>query len=119
VQRLGNLERRDGASWAVDGSVLREQPAVEEHPNSLDRVERHALGAVEDAPLELVRKARCESFEQRPHRPLGQRLERDRGRVSHRAAEVGRAVEQLRPREHQHEDRAGSRPLQQMLDERE
>ena len=43
VQRLGHLERLDLAGRPVDGALLGEQAAVEQHPHRLDRVQRHAL----------------------------------------------------------------------------
>ena len=49
VQRLGHLERLDHAGRPVDVALLDEEAAVEQHPHGLDRVQRHALGAGEDA----------------------------------------------------------------------
>src|SRR4051794_14893217 len=45
VERLGYVERDDRARWPVEGAVLDERAAVEEHPHRLDRIQRNALGA--------------------------------------------------------------------------
>ena len=56
VQRLGDLERLDRAGRAVLVAVTLQQAAVEQHPHGLDRVERHALGPLDD-PLPAARRA--------------------------------------------------------------
>ena len=53
VQRLGNRELLDRPRRAVRVAAALEQPAVEQHPHRLDRVERNALGAAEDLRMEL------------------------------------------------------------------
>ena len=51
-----------------DGPVVDEQPAVEQHPNGLDGIERDALGAAEDLPCAAPGQARDEAVEQALHR---------------------------------------------------
>ena len=59
VQRLRHLERLDRSRQPVDGPSWT-SPAVEEHADRLDRVQRDALGAVEDPVAERVREPRHE-----------------------------------------------------------
>jgi hypothetical protein len=68
VQRLGHLERIDCAGRAVLVAVALEQPAIEQHPDGLDRVERDALGAVPDLGARLDRQAGHEPLEELVHR---------------------------------------------------
>ena len=97
VQRLGHLERLDLAGQAVHVALAYEQPAVEEHPHGLDRVERHALGALEDALAELVGEARDGPGEERRHRVGRERLEGDRREVALAGPQVGRRSGELGP----------------------
>ena len=60
VQRLGHLERLDLARGLVDGPLLGEQAAVEQHPHRLDRVQGDALGAREDLRAQPLGQARHE-----------------------------------------------------------
>ena len=117
VQRLGHLERLDRAGRAVDVAVAREQAAVEEHPHRLDRVERHALRALEDPRAQVVGEPGHEAVEQLLHRGAAQRLERERRRVAAAGAEARAALGELGPREREHEERVRVRPLEQVLDE--
>jgi hypothetical protein len=54
VERLGNFECLHRARRLVHVAHADEQPPVEQHPNGLDGVERHALGAFEDLLTELL-----------------------------------------------------------------
>ena len=54
LQGLGHLERLDHAGRPVDMAFLNEQPAVEQHPHGLDRVQRHSLRPGEDARPEIL-----------------------------------------------------------------
>ena len=113
---------RDGECFdrprrAVDIAFALEETAVEKHADGLDGVERHALRSVEDLGLKLLLETRDEAVEQLLHRPLGKRLERQRGGVPAGRPEVGPAFQQVRPGEHQHEDAMVARPLEQVLDE--
>ena len=67
VQRLRHLQRLDRGGRPVDGALLHERPAVEEHAHRLDGVQRDALGAVEYLRRQLVRKPRREPAEEIVH----------------------------------------------------
>ena len=69
VQRLRHLERLDLAGTPVDRAVLDEQPAVEQHPHRLDRVQRHALCAREDLVAQARRAARGRARRAAPPSP--------------------------------------------------
>ena len=71
VQRLRNLERVDLRRGPVDGALLDEQSAVEEHPHRLHRVERDALGALEDLAAHLLGQARHETRSNSSIAPAG------------------------------------------------
>jgi hypothetical protein len=110
-QRLGHVEVAHVAGQDVARALLRQQPAVEQHPDRLDRVERDAFGASEDAARDLVRQPRDEALERRADRVLGQRGEGDVG------APCWTRAGDLRPREDEHEDRQVGRPLDEVVDE--
>jgi hypothetical protein len=111
VQRLGHVEVDEVAGQDVAWTVLRQQLAVEEHPDRLDRVERNALGAVEDAASDLVGQAGDQALERLAHRVVGQRREGD-------VRAPGWALGgDLRPGERQDEDRVLGRPLDEVVDE--
>ena len=78
MQRLRDLERLDLADDAVSGSLLRDQPAVEEHAHGFDRVQRHAFGSLEDLTAQRLGHSGHEAREQFLHRRLRQGLEVDR-----------------------------------------
>ena len=59
----------------VRRALLHEQAAVEQHPHGLDRVQRDAFGAGEDAIADVGRKPRHEAGEQLLHRLLRERLQ--------------------------------------------
>ena len=91
VQRLRHLERVDLADRPVDGALLDEQAAVEQHPHRLDRVERDALGAGEDL---LAQRRRADRARARPGAPPSPAARAARGRASVKlrcpAPQVGR-----------------------------
>ena len=66
MQRLRHVERLDLACRAVDVALAREEAAVEEHPDRLDRVQRNALGAREDLAAQVGREAGDEPVERSP-----------------------------------------------------
>ena len=117
VQRLGHFKRLDCSGQAIRGPLLDEQAAVEQHPNRLDRVQGHALGALEDLPAKLLGQPRDEPGEQLVHRLLRERLEVDRREVAAARAPGRPTLEELRPGEGGDEDRRAPRPLEQVLDE--
>ena len=92
VQRLGNVELANLADQHVPRAVLLEQPAVEEHPDRLDRIQRHALGLAEDPRRQLVRQAGYEAGECVAHCAIRERADRQYIR-----SPLGALVEQLLP----------------------
>ncbi len=119
VQCLRDLERVQRPGRPVDVALAYEQAAVEQHPHRLDRVQRHALRACEHSVAVLLRKPRHEAVEERAHRLVRERLERQRRRVPHRAGPGRMPVRQIGAREREHENRVVARPLEQVLDELE
>jgi hypothetical protein len=117
VQRLGYLERLDRAAWTVDAALAREEPAVEEHSHRLHGIQRHAFGPLENPGVQVVGEAGDEAVEQFLHRGRRERLERQCRRVAPDGAEARSPFGELRPREREHEERMGMRPLEQVLDE--
>ena len=55
MQGLRHFQRLDRAGGAVRRALLHEQAAVEQHAYRLDRVQRHAFGASEDAVAQVLR----------------------------------------------------------------
>ena len=117
VQCLRDFERFDLAREPVRGAVLHEQAAVEQHPHRLDRVERDAFGAREDAVANLEREPRHEPGQQFLHGLLRERLEIQRCEAPLPGAPGRPALHQLWPCERDHEDRVAPRPVEQVLDE--
>ena len=112
----GTSSSADLTGEAVDAVLLDEEAAVEEHADRLDRVQRHAFGAREDALAQLVGQAGDEPVEELAHRLLGERRERER-RLVRAVAELGMPALELRPGEAEDEDRPRARPLEQVADE--
>ena len=108
---LGHLPRRP-----VHTLVLGQEPSIEQHAHRLYGVERHALGAGEDAVAKIRRKSGDESVEQLRHRLLGKGGKRE-GRLMRALPEFGMAALQLRAGEAEHKDRPVARPLEQVSDE--
>ena len=98
MERLRHLERLDLGGRPVDGAVLREEAAIEQHPDRLDGVQRHALRPGEHLRLQVVGQAGDVALEEPAHLVVGERLERQIGRVPDRAPEVGLLVGELGPR---------------------
>ena len=117
VKRLGHRERLDGPGRRIDRTLLNEQAAIQEHADGLDRVQRHALGAIEDLIAELIGKARDQSGQELGHRVGRQRLEVDRGEAALARAPSGSPLVDLGPGQRQDEDPVVAGPLQQILDE--
>lgn len=117
MQGLGDLERVDVAGGRVGVAVAHEHSAVEQHAHGLDCVERDALGAVEDAPPQLVRETGDETGQQLLHGLVGQRLEVERREAPLARTPGGALVGELGPRQRQHEERVAPRPLEQVLEE--
>ena len=90
--------------------------AVEQHAHGLDRVERDALGAVEDLLAQRLRQARDEAARSSSIASRG--AARGRASVKFRvtAPQVGRRSE-LGPRERETKSGELARPLEQVLDE--
>ena len=117
VQGLGHLERADLRGRDVAVPVGAHEPAVEQHPDGLDRVQRDAFGAVSHPVAQLLGQARDETCEQRVHRLGAERLQRQRGEVTLRARPRRMLLGQLGPRQREHEEWMAARPVQQVADE--
>jgi len=117
VQRFRHLERVDRPRHAVGGAFLNKEAAVEEHPHGLDRVEGDAFGTREDPVAYLRGEPRHEPGQQLLHRLLRERLQVERAEAALPGAPGRPPLEQLRPRQCDHEDRRASRPVEQVLDE--
>src|SRR5579859_6920285 len=117
MQRLWHLERLDCADRPVDGTLLDERAAVEQHPDRLDGVERDAFGAGEYLLAQRLRQARNEAGQQLLHRLLRERLEIERREVAVARAPGRPALEQLGPSERDHAQRRVARPLEEVLHE--
>ena len=113
----GTSSSLDLAGQPVGRAVESEQPAVEQHAHRLDRVQRDALGTVEDLVAQAVRKAGHEAVEELSHRLVGERLEEERGEVSLAGAPGGTPFLELGAGEGDDEQRIVPRPLEQVLDE--
>ena len=117
VQGLRHLERPDRARDRVPVSLRLEQAPVEQHAHRLDRVQGNALRTLEDLAHELVGQPRHEPAHQLAHRPVGERVERERRRVSAGAPPPRPPLRDLRPGQSEHEDRMRPRPVEEVLDE--
>ncbi len=98
---------------ALEGEV----PIGQEHADGLDRVERDALRALQDALHDRVRQARHEAGQQLAHLICGERLEHEGREVAAPGTPVRAPVEQLRPGEADHVDRAFASPFEDVVDE--
>ncbi len=117
VQRLGHFELVDGADGPEHVPLAGECPAVEQHPHGLDRVQRHALGVLQDPCPEVLGQPGHETREQALHRLRRERLEVE-GREAALAGAPARALlRELRPREREDEERVAPRPVEQVLEE--
>ena len=94
-----------------------EDPAIDEHPERLDGVERHALRPLDDRRHGVLGQAADEPAEERAHVLVGQRLEVDRRGAADRRAPAGSPIEQIGARLGKDEDRRRPRPGQEVLDE--
>ena len=90
---------------------------VEQHPNRLDGVQRHAVRAFEDESHGGIRQARNEAVEALGHHFVTERLEREGDRVAASGSPVRPPIEQVRARERHDEDRMGTAPLEHVVDE--
>ena len=117
LEGLGHLERLDRPLQPERAVLADQDPAVDQHPDGLHRIERDALGALEDALPDVVGEPRDRIAEQGAHLVAVERLQEDRREVAGAGAPARPALRELRPRERQHEDRPVARPLHQILDE--
>ena len=97
--------------------LARQHATVEEHADRLDRVERHALGALPDPCAEIVRKPGYQAAKELVSRLLRKRFEEQRAEAPPAGAPGRPPLEQLRARQREHEDRMAPRPLEEVLDE--
>ena len=117
LERLRHLQRLDLAGEAEGMTFADEEPAVEQHADGLDGVERDSLRPDEDAIPELCGKARDRPGQQRLHRLAAERLERDGGEVALAGSPGRAAVGELRPCEREQEERQVAGPVEHELDE--
>ena len=117
LEGLRDLEMRQVADRPISTILGRESTLVQQHPDGLDGVERHAVGAFEDEPHRGVRQARNEAIEALGHDLVTERLEREGDRVAASGAPVRPPLEQVRPRQRHDEDRMGAAPLEHVVDE--
>ena len=117
VQRLRHVERSQVSGHGVARLPAFEQPAVEQHADRLDRVERDAVGALADARDGLVGQAGHETAQEVVDRLVGKGLERQRGEVAEVRAPAGMPRRDLRPGEGDDVDPVRARPVEQVLDE--
>ena len=120
-------DQRLEAGWHVEGldrcrrlvgaALARQQAAVDEHADRLDRVERDALGSLEDLSAELDRKPGHRSLEEALELRRGERLQEERGEAALRGAPGRPALEELRSGGGDDEDRSVARPVDEVLDE--
>ena len=111
VQRLRHLQLFDVARHDIAVALRREQPAIEQHPHGLNRIQRHPLRASEDLGDELARQPGHQPREQLTHRAVIQRPQCNRGRPTRTGAQ------QLGASEREDEKRKLGRPLKQVVDE--
>ena len=112
-----HVERLDRRRRVVGAALASQQAAVDEHPHSLDRVERDALGPLEDLGAELGRQAGNGALEQPLELRRGERLEVERGEAALRRAPRRPPLDELGPGGREDEDRPVARPVEQVLDE--
>ena len=117
LQRLRDRERFDRPGRLVPVPRELQQPAVEQHPHGLDRVEGDPLCALDDPRPQLFREAGREAVEELLDLVRRERVEEERGEVATSRAPGRAPLGQLRARERQDEDRVGARPVEQILDE--
>ena len=100
-------------------AVASQRTVVDQHREHLLDEQRRALGRGEDPIARLVRKRRA--TEQVPDQVaalvVGERLERDRRGVELAPAPARPLVQQLRPRDAEHQDRRLSRPARDVFDQ--
>ncbi len=65
LQRLWHLEVADVAGHHVARALLHQQPAILQHPDRLDHVERDSLSALDDLAPQILRQAGREPIEDR------------------------------------------------------
>ena len=117
VQGLGDLQVLDRAGDVVAVAAAFQQAPVQQHPHRLDRVQRDALGPLQDLVAETGGQARDQPGQQLLHERDRQRLQRHRGAGAAPGGPVGVAVVQLGPGEHDHEQGVAPGPVEQVVDE--
>ena len=75
MQRLRHFERLHRPRHPVGGAFLDKEAAVEQHAHGLDRVQRDAFGAREDAVADVRGKPRHQACQELLHRLLRERLQ--------------------------------------------
>ena len=98
-------------------AVLGQAAAREQHPDRLDRVQREAVGALDDPRGDRLRQSRDHPVEQLAHRRVRQRVEAHRDRATAVRAPAGPPLEELGAGQGQDEDRARPAPVEQVFEE--
>ncbi len=117
LQRLRHGQAVEPAADLVRPVDRLELAAVDEHPEGLDRIERHALGPVEDAFRDVGREPGSEPGEQLGHRHPRQRIEMEADVVPAAHAPIRAGLEQRRAGQGHDQDRSAGRILGEVLDE--
>jgi len=117
VQAFRHLERVERAGGAVCPTLLDDESSVKEHAHRLHCIERDSCGALEDAFPKFFGHAWDHAAQQRGHRLARQRFEVEGREAALADAPARTALGDLRPRQREHQDRAVSRPLEEVLDE--
>ena len=96
-----------------------EEAVVDQHREHLLDEERVALGGLEDPVTRDLRDVGSpeEVVDELRRIVAGQRLKQDRGRVHLAAAPTGADLEELGPRDAQHQDRGIPRPVREVFDQ--
>jgi hypothetical protein len=117
VEACGDGERSEVARRAIGAVGQLEAALGDESPDGLDRVERDAVGPLEDRPCRGLGEAGDEPLEEAAHRLGVERLERQRREGAGRRTPPGSPLQQLGASQRHDEDRRAVGPGEEMLDE--
>jgi hypothetical protein len=117
VQRLRDVEFRQVPDNAIPVLARLDEPAVEKHPNRLDRIQRRPVGPLADSLDLVVGKAGHEPPQELVDRRVGEGVEGHGREVPEIGAPACVPLGDLGPRERDDIDRMAARPVEQVLDE--
>ena len=119
AERRWDVEVPELADHHETAVVLLQRSAADEHPERLHRVERHTLGALDQLRPHTRLQSIDERIQQLFHRGVRERVDLHECRArSCRRPALGPSGD-LAAREGEDEDRAGPRPIEKVLDERQ